>query len=312
MKVRIGTRGSMLALAQSEWVKNQIESRYPHVQVELLKIKTKGDRILDSPLSRIGGKGLFVKEIEDALLNGRIDMAVHSMKDMPAILPEGLIIGAVPEREDIRDAFVSDMYDGIHELPEGALIGTSSLRRRAQILHMRPDIQVVPLRGNVDTRLRKLREGEFHAIVLASAGLRRLGREEVIKGYIPEGEILPAIGQGALAIETREDDRQIMDLIEFLDHTPTRIEVESEREFLRALEGGCQVPIGGVCRYQGSEVKIMGMVAELDGSKIIRDEIVCTPDRARESGKELAERLLLSGAGEILERIYGSERGMIQ
>lgn len=306
MKIRIGTRGSILAMAQSEWVKRQIKSRYPHVQVELFKIKTKGDKILDSPLSKIGGKGLFVKEIEDALLSERIDIAVHSMKDMPAVLPEGLMICAVPQREDVRDAFISQDFKSLSELPQGARIGTSSLRRRAQILHLRPDLEVVPLRGNVDTRLRKLREGEFHAIVLASAGLKRLGREDVIRQYIPENNILPAIGQGALAIETKEDKGEIKELVAFLDHNPTRIEVESEREFLRELEGGCQVPIGGICRYRAGKVKMTGMVAELDGSNLIKDEVVSSPDDSKESARALARRLLQSGAREILDKVYGA------
>ena len=305
MIIRLGTRGSKLAIAQSEWVKRRIISRYPDIQVEITRIRTKGDRMLDTPLSRIGGKGLFVKEIEDAILDGRIDIAVHSMKDLPVVLPDGLEISAVPEREDPRDAFLSANYRSIGDLPEKGRVGTSSLRRRAQILYLRPDLEVVQLRGNVDTRIRKLKEGEFDAIVLASAGLKRIGYQEIIREYIAEEIIVPAIGQGALAIESRSNDQRIEKIISFLDHAPSRIEVEAERSFLRELEGGCQVPIGAICRYLGDTIRISGMVAEINGSKMVKDVITADSHQPHEAGVRLAKNLLNTGARTILEEIYG-------
>ncbi len=307
MVLRIGTRGSKLALAQSEWVKKRIEGRHPHAQVQLVRIKTTGDKILDSPLAKIGGKGLFVKEIEEALLNERVDLAVHSMKDVPAALPEGLVLATFPEREDPHDAFVSIDCPNLDRLPQGARVGTGSLRRAAQLLHIRPDLELLPLRGNVDTRLRKLEAGEFQAIILAAAGMRRLGFEDRITQLLSSEQILPAIGQGALGLEVRHDDEETIGLINFLNDEETQVTVEAERAFLKELEGGCQVPIAAFSRLNGGRLDLEGMVAELDGSKIIRDRITGARNEAEDMGIRLARRLLTSGADEILERIYGKK-----
>jgi len=306
MIVRIGTRGSKLALAQSEWVRKSVREKSPEVQVELVRIKTTGDKILDSPLSRIGGKGLFVKEIEEALLEERVDLAVHSMKDVPAELPEGLTLAAFPPREDPRDAFVSFRYRSVGDLPGGSRVGTSSLRRAAQLLHVRPDLEIVPLRGNVDTRLRKAKDGEVDGVILATAGLRRLGLAERITEIIPENVVLPAIGQGALGLEVREGDTRMLDLVQMLNHEPTEVTVRAERAFLKELGGGCQVPVAALCRMEQSQIHLRAMVADLDGSRIFQDEIQAHRSEAVETGAALGRRLLEAGAGEILEAIYGS------
>jgi hydroxymethylbilane synthase len=274
------------------------------VRVELIRIKTTGDRILDSPLSTIGGKGLFVKEIEEALIEKRVDLAVHSMKDVPAILPDELILSTFPQREEPRDAFVSAEYETLDALPGGAKVGTSSLRRSAQLLSRRPDLMVAPLRGNVDTRLRKLDAGELHAIILATAGLRRLGFADRINRVLSEEEMLPAIGQGALGLEVRREDRTTMALLHFLDNEETRVAVRAERSFLGKLEGGCQVPIAALARFEDGTLRLKGLVAELDGSRLIRNEITGPPDEAEEMGVDLARMLLDAGADEILARIY--------
>jgi hydroxymethylbilane synthase len=305
MILKIGTRGSKLAIAQSLWVKKRIETRYTDIQVELVTIKTTGDKILDSPLSQVGGKGLFVKEIEEALLAKRVDIAVHSMKDVPVELTEELILCNFPEREDPSDALVSTEDKSVDTLLPRSRVGTSSLRRSAQLLHMRPDLELVPLRGNVDTRLQKLESGEVDAIVLAAAGLKRLGLEELISHIIPFEQILPAIGQGALGLEVRQYDERTIDLLDFLNHEPTEVAVRAERSFLKELEGGCQVPIAGFASLNADAVHLKGMVAELDGRRIVRDEITGKKDQAEEIGIKLARRLLDSGAREILEQIYG-------
>ncbi len=305
MIVRIGTRGSKLALIQSEWIKGRIETQHPDVRVELTIIKTTGDKILDSPLSAIGGKGLFVKEIEDALLQNRVDLAVHSMKDVPAELPDELMLAVFPEREDPRDALISTGDAGIDELPRKAKLGTSSLRRAAQILHIRPDLNIAPLRGNVDTRLGKLLEGELDCIVLATAGLKRMGLEGRISQILPSNTILPAIGQGALGLETRREDEQTLRIIDFLNHEPTQAAVAAERAFLKELEGGCQVPIAGLAQLEDGRLHFTGMVAELDGTRLIQDSISGHKNDAVPMGKALAHKLLADGAREILERIYG-------
>lgn len=305
MDLRIGTRGSKLALAQSAWVKEQIETRYPDMQVDLVNIKTKGDKILDSPLSKIGGKGLFVKEIEDALLRKEVDLAVHSMKDVPVELPEGLRLCIFPEREDPHDAFVSLHFRTLWDLPRGASVGTGSLRRSAQLSHMRPDLRVVPLRGNVDTRLKKLSSGNLEAVILAAAGLKRLGLSAKISHIFSAKELLPAIGQGALGIELREDDVEVKERVSFLNHGVTELAVRAERAFLKTLEGGCQVPIGGHAFLGENGLNLEGMVAELDGSRIIRDGLTGSMDSPEEIGVTLAERLLGAGADRILARIYG-------
>ena len=305
MNLKIGTRGSRLALKQSEWVKGKIEAKHPEVHVELIRIKTTGDKILDSPLSRIGGKGLFVKEIEDALLESRVDLAVHSMKDVPAELPDRLFLSTFPEREDPSDALISGDGRTLDQLPREARIGTSSLRRGAQLLHIRPDLKLVPLRGNVDTRIRKLESGDLHAIILATAGLRRLGLSARITQSISFDQVLPAIGQGALGLEVRRDDEQTINLLDFFNHEPTRIAVSAERAFLKELEGGCQVPIAGLARLDGNELHFEGMVAELDGTKLFKEATIGATDQAEEIGIALARRLLASGADKVLERVYG-------
>jgi hydroxymethylbilane synthase len=306
--LRIGTRGSKLALVQSTWVKAKIEQKHPNAHVELVTIKTTGDTILDSPLSKVGGKGLFVKEIEDALLNGRIDLAVHSMKDVPAELPEGLVLSIFPQREDPRDAFVSTQYRTLNLLPHGSRVGTSSLRRAAQLLNVRPDLEMVSLRGNVDTRLRKLAAGEFQAIILATAGLRRFGLADRISQVFSTDQMLPAIGQGALGLELRADDTETMGLLDFLNHEPTRITVGAERAFLKELKGGCQVPIAAFAHLNGQRLHLQGMVAELDGSSLLRDHLTDNKDKAEDLGINLARKLLDAGADRILADIYDKDQ----
>jgi len=303
--LRIGTRGSKLALWQSEWVKGKLQSAYPGLQVELVRIKTTGDKILDSPLSKIGGKGLFVKEIEEALFSRRIDLAVHSMKDVPVELPRGLTLCCYTEREEVRDALVSRNELKLHELPRGARLGTSSLRRSAQILHLRPDMNIASLRGNVDTRLRKLDQGEFDAIVLAGAGLKRLGLAQRVTQYLDPSEVLPAIGQGALGIEVREDDPETIEILSFLNHGPTAVAVKAERAFLRRLEGGCQVPIAAHAVFHDGILKLVGMVADLDGRNLVKGEAQGDGKDAEDIGTGLAEDLLERGANKILRRVYG-------
>jgi len=308
MIFRIGTRGSKLALVQSQWVKKCIEDQYTNIQVELVKIKTKGDKILDSPLSKIGGKGLFVKEIEDAILRREIDVAVHSMKDVPAEIPEELMLTVFPIREDPRDALVTHRHPSLDQLPPGSKVGTSSLRRAAQLLHVRPDLHVMPLRGNVDTRLKKLETGNLQAIVLAAAGLKRLGFSNRITQYLSTEQILPAIGQGALGLEARRKDKKTNEILSFLNHGPTETAIKAERAFLKELQGGCQVPIAAYAVVNGDTVYLRGMVAELDGSDFIGDEITGKMDSAKQMGRMLAKRLLDAGAGEILKRIYSADK----
>jgi hydroxymethylbilane synthase len=307
MKIRIGTRGSKLAIVQCEWVRERIRSTNPAVEVGLVRIKTEGDKILGSPLSKIGGKGLFVKEIEEALLDGRVDLAVHSMKDLPAELPEGLILAAFPEREDPHDVLISNGNLPLSELPKGGRLGTSSLRRAAQVLHLRPDLEILPLRGNVDTRLKKLKRGDFDAVILAAAGINRLGLAEEISQILTTVDVLPAIGQGVLGLEVRRDDRTVIDLLAAMNHRPTELAATAERAFLQKLEGGCQVPIAGLARLDGDALNLEGMVAELDGSRLLRDKIRGPGEQARELGASLAGRLIDAGAGEILDRIYGRD-----
>jgi hydroxymethylbilane synthase len=303
--LRIGTRGSKLALAQSEWVRDQIINHYPDDRVELVRIRTKGDKILDSPLSQIGGKGLFVKEIEEALLCKEVDLAVHSVKDVPAELPDGLQVRIYPRREDARDGFISLRYKELKELPNGATVGTGSLRRSAQLLALRPDLCIKAVRGNVDTRLRKLDAEDLHAIILAVAGLNRLGFSDRIGSVFSTDEVLPAIGQGALGLEMRKDDDKTYARLMFLNDYITEVTVRAERAFLKKLEGGCQVPIAGHGRLNGDVIHLQGMVAEPDGSKVIKDEISGSKDRPEEIGVMLAERLLSAGADKILECVYG-------
>ena len=301
----LGTRGSRLAVWQAEWVQAWLRESAPDVTVTLRRIKTSGDNILDVPLATIGGKGLFVKEIEDALLQGEIDLAVHSMKDVPTALPEGLEILCVPAREDPRDALISREAKPLDRLPRGARVGTSSLRRQAQLLHHRPDLKIEMLRGNLDTRLRKLRDGEFDAIVLAAAGLKRMGWVEQITEYLPSEVSLPAIGQGALGLEGRRDDAFVRGILAALDHHPTRTAVTAERALLERLEGGCQVPIAAHATLSGERLRLEGLVASVDGRRLVRDSVEGPVASARELGTRLAEQLLRQGGEAILNEIYG-------
>jgi hydroxymethylbilane synthase len=301
--IKIGTRGSKLALWQANWVKSVLEKKFPPHTVELIIIKTQGDKILDVPLAKVGGKGLFVKEIEHALLTRHIDIAVHSMKDMPAEIPDGLGIGAVPERENPSDVFISRSGLGFNELNSGSIIGTSSLRRGAQLRHARPDMVIQPLRGNLDTRLKKLETENLDAIVLAAAGVKRLNLEHKISEYLDPNIVLPAIGQGALCIEIRNDDPIVGPLVESLDHAPTRIAVKGERAFLNRLEGGCQVPIAGHGKISQDQFILTGLIAEVDGSQLIKAEKSGPMDSSEAVGIDLAEELLAKGADKILKKL---------
>ncbi len=302
-RIHIGTRGSKLALWQANWVKSRLEALHPSLTVELTIIKTKGDKILDVPLAKVGGKGLFVKEIEEALLEGRIDLAVHSMKDMPAEIPDGLCIGAVPERETPVDALISREGQALEELPRGARVGTSSLRRSSQLLRARPDLEIIPLRGNLDTRLRKLDEGRMDAIVLAGAGIRRLGLEERITQLLAPEIMLPAVGQGALCVETRAADAQIAPLVAPLEDQTTRLAVTAERAFLHRLEGGCQVPIAGHATLANNQLAICGLVSDLRGQTVYQETKNGPAAEAAAIGRHLADLLLDQGARAVLDRL---------
>lgn len=302
-KLTIGTRQSLLALWQSNHIAALLREKYPECEVVLKKIVTKGDRILDVPLAQIGGKGLFTKEIETELADGTIDLAVHSLKDMPTVLPEGLCLTAITERANVGDAFVSNKYASFEELPLGAVIGTSSLRRKAQLLAARPDLQIMDLRGNVDTRLRKLDEGLYDAIILAAAGLERLGHGDRITALIPPDVCLPAVGQGALAIEARTADDEVRSMLEFLNDLPTKQSTDAERAFLGLLEGGCQVPIGVHADVAGEQIKIEAIIAALDGSTVLRDTIIGKAEDAVALGQQLGKKMLAAGGQEILAAI---------
>ena len=301
--LKIGTRQSLLALWQSNHIAACLRKQYPECEVVLKKIVTKGDRILDVPLAQIGGKGLFTKEIEEDLLSGEVDLAVHSLKDMPTVLPEGLCLTAITERANVGDAFVSNKYDSFAELPSGAVVGTSSLRRKAQLLAARPDLTIRDLRGNVDTRLRKLDEGLYDAVILAAAGLERLGHGDRIKAVIPSSVCLPAVGQGALAIECRTDDAEVRQMLDFLNDMPTVHATNAERAFLGLLEGGCQVPIGVHADVDGEKIKIEAIIAALDGSTVLRDTIEGAADDAVALGQELGRKMLANGGQAILAAI---------
>jgi hydroxymethylbilane synthase len=333
-KIIIGTRGSKLALWQAEWIKSELQKLNPCLEIELNKIKTTGDKILDVPLAKVGGKGLFVKEIEEALLRGEADIAVHSMKDVPTDFPEGLHLAVITKREDPRDAFLSRISNfkfqisNFRDLPQGATIGTSSLRRSCQLLSIRPDLKIEQLRGNLDTRLRKLDEGQFDAIILAAAGVKRLGWSERITEILPPEISLPAIGQGAVGIECRVDDEFINSLISQLNHNETSVCVRAERAFLKKLEGGCQVPIAAYAKikqhsstaaqqqdtekdayaplnFRTSALIIDGLVGSVSGDRIVKGRIEGTPNDAENLGVKLAEDLLSRGAKEILDEVYG-------
>lgn len=299
----IGTRQSLLAMWQSNYIAGRLREEYPGCEVTLKKIVTKGDRILDVPLAKIGGKGLFTKEIEQELLDGTIDLAVHSLKDMPTVLPEGLCLTAITERASAGDAFVSNKYNRIEELPEGSVLGTSSLRRRAQLLAKRPDLKIVDLRGNVDTRLKKLDEGQMDAIILAAAGLTRLGHADRIKEIIPQSYCLPAVGQGALAIECRTDNFKVRQMLDFLNDTATKQATDAERAFLGLLEGGCQVPIGVHAEVKEGRIAMEAVIASLDGSTVLRDTAEGNAADAVTLGRTLGQKMLDNGGREILAAI---------
>ncbi|WP_103572200.1 hydroxymethylbilane synthase [Campylobacter concisus] len=302
-EIKIATRKSILALWQSEHIKARIEAQHKGVKVVLEGMKTKGDVILDTPLAKIGGKGLFTKELEDSMLKGETDIAVHSLKDVPVVFPEGLKLAAICSREDTRDAMISEKFAKFSDLPRGARVGTTSLRRKMQLLIMRPDLEIISLRGNVQTRLRKLKEGEFDAIILAMAGINRLNLKAEVAHIYTFGfdEMIPAMGQGALGVEAR-DEKQILDEISFLNDENAVIETTIERDFVSVLEGGCQVPIGISARLQGDEISIDAIVGLPDGSEFIKDSLKSSKDKFQSIGKELAHKFIEKGAKELLKR----------
>lgn len=306
--IRMGTRGSELALWQTNWVKQQLEQHFPNVGIDIIIMKTTGDKILDAPLSKIGDKGLFIKEIEHALLNNDIDLAVHSLKDVPTSVPEGLTIGAITKREDVRDVFIAHpkkLYKTFEELPKGAKVATGSLRRKCQLLHWRPDVKIVDIRGNLNTRFNKLEESDWDGMILAHAGIMRLGWEDRITEVLPFERMLPAVGQGALAVEIRENDTDIDNIIKKIHHEPTALATKGERALLRELEGGCQIPIGTYGRIKNEQFFLDAIVGSVDGKKTVRGKIHGAAEEAEELGTKLAQILLDSGGREILEYIRG-------
>jgi hydroxymethylbilane synthase len=305
--LRIATRKSPLALWQAEHVKARLQQAHPGLAVELVTMSTRGDKILDTPLAKIGGKGLFVKELEQGMLEGTADIAAHSIKDVPMEFPEGLHLATILEGEEPCDAFVSNKYDAVDELPQGAVVGTCSLRRRCQLLNQRPDLVIRDLRGNVNTRLAKLDNGEFDAIVLACAGLLRLEMDERIRQRIPAELILPAVGQGAIGLEAREGDDETLELLSVLDHQTTRYRVLAERALNHRLNGGCQVPIACHGIVDGEDLYLRALVGEPDGSNIVSGEIRGSVNDAEKLGTELADELLGNGAKAILDRLYAEQ-----
>ncbi|MDK8465604.1 hydroxymethylbilane synthase [Marinobacter sp. SS13-12] len=304
--LRIATRSSALALWQAEFIKSELERLNDSIEVELVKIKTQGDKILDVPLAKIGGKGLFVKELEEAMLAGQADLAVHSMKDVPMEFPEGLGLVAICEREDPTDAFVSNDFENVDALPHGAVVGTASLRREAQLRAYRPDLEIRTLRGNVNTRLAKLDAGDYNAIILASSGLKRLGFQERIRYCLPDSISLPAVGQGALGIECRLDDAELISMLDPLDHRDTSDRVKAERALNRRLQGGCQVPIAAYALLEDDDTLwLRGLVGAVDGTKVFRVEGRAPRSEGERLGRELAEDLLALGADKVLADIYG-------
>jgi len=304
--LRIGTRASQLALWQANWVKSELEKKYPGMEVTLTKIKTIGDKILDVPLAQVGGKGLFVKEIEEAMLRGEIDIAVHSMKDVPTDFPEGLGLHCITEREDPRDAVISRNVK-FADLPQGARIGTSALRRQAQLLKVRPDLEMCIIRGNVETRIRKLDDDKLDAVILAAAGLKRLGFTEKVAEYLDVNLSIPAIGQGALGIECRLADPVITGIIDFFNHAETSYAVRAERALLKRCEGGCQVPIAAHGTVNAGSLSLVGFIASVDGSRSVRGEISGPMEECEKLGIQLADRLLADGGKVILEEVYQRE-----
>ncbi|MCS5587408.1 MAG: hydroxymethylbilane synthase [Porticoccaceae bacterium] len=308
--VRIATRKSPLAMWQAEYVKRQLLEHHPQLQVDLLAMSTRGDKLLDTPLAKVGGKGLFVKELEIAMLEGKADIAVHSMKDVPMAFPEGLALAVICEREDPTDAFVSNNYTSLDQLPAGAVVGTSSLRRQSQLRAQFPDLQIKELRGNVNTRLAKLDSGEYHALILASAGLTRLNMPQRIASRLDTGLCLPAGGQGAVGIECRADDSESLDLLKPLHHLDSACCVLAERAMNRRLQGGCQVPIASFAELDpsGDTVKMRGLVGSIDGQTLLEADIQGPRESAEQLGEALAEQLLSMGAGKILAAVYGTEQ----
>jgi len=302
-EIRLGTRASLLALSQANWVKSRLEEAHAGLKVTLIHIRTTGDK-LNVPLFEMGGKGLFVKEIEDALLRGDVDLAVHSAKDLPALIPEGLALMAFPEREDPRDVLISRDGKRWSDIPAGGGVGTGSLRRRAQLLHLRPDLEIIPMRGNLDTRIKKLSTSKLEAIVVAAAGLHRLNWGDRISEHFEPEVLLPAIGQGVLAIEGRKGDERINQLVAPLSHFPTEASLMAERAFLGRLEGGCQVPIAGFAKLDSGRLSLTGLVAGVEGDRIIRGKVEGPAAKNEELGKQLAEELLAQGAGDILREVY--------
>ncbi|MED1490417.1 hydroxymethylbilane synthase [Bacillus smithii] len=303
-KIIVGSRRSKLALTQTKWVIQQLKRLNPSYEFEIKEIVTKGDKILDVTLSKVGGKGLFVKEIEQAMLNKEIDMAVHSMKDMPAYLPEGLTIGCIPEREDHRDVLISKDGLTLDQLPAGAKIGTSSLRRGAQILAHRPDVKIQWIRGNIDTRLKKLETDDYDAIVLAAAGLSRMGwTKDVVTQFLDPDICLPAVGQGALAVECRKDDEELLSLLQGLNSTDTAQSVAAERAFLQKMDGGCQVPIAGYAHVKGEEVALTALVASPDGKTVYKE--MAAGKNPEQVGEEVARRMIRMGAKQLIDQLAG-------
>lgn len=298
LRIKIGTRGSKLALWQSNFIATELVKNNPNTEIELVKVQTQGDKILDAPLAKIGGKGLFTKELELQLLAGTIDIAVHSLKDVPTELDERFKIAAITRRENPFDAFVSNKFSSFDELPQGAIVGTSSLRRAAQILILRPDLKIKNLRGNVDTRLKKLDAGEFDAVILATAGLKRLGYDSRIKQTLTQ--IIPAAGQGAIAVEIRADDDKTFDAVKFLNDAETCAAVKVERDFLKVVGGGCQIPVGIFAEVDGEKISARAVIASLDGKNFVKDTAVDTLENLNDFGKNFAEKLLHNGGREIL------------
>jgi hydroxymethylbilane synthase len=305
-RLLLGTRGSPLAVYQAEWVKQRLIEIHRGIEIGLIKISTRGDRVLDSSLAKIGGKGLFVKEIEEALISHKIDLAVHSVKDMTSELPPGLILTAICEREDPRDALVCRRAESVMDLPEQARIGTSSLRRKSQILHRWPKSQIVELRGNVGTRLKKLENEKLDAVIMAAAAMIRMGWTERVTHYFSPRELLPAAGQGAMGIETRAGDRETRELLDPLDHDESRIAVMAERAFLALLEGGCQVPMAAYAQVDRGIINIEGLIASLDGKEIIRDKMSGPVHEPEKLGRNLAKALLEQGGDKILREVLAS------
>lgn len=308
-KIIIGSRGSELALWQSNFVKKELEKKNKNIEVEIIIIKTKGDKILDVSLSKIGDKGLFTKELEKELLNGKIDLAVHSLKDLQTQIPEGLKLGAVTKRHKVEDVLIARKKGiTIFDLKENAIVATGSLRRRSQLLHLRPDLNINELRGNVPSRIKKFSESDWDAIILASAGVERLGLKKFISSYIPKELILPAVGQGALAIEIREDNLFIQDIVNSVNDENTHKAILAERAFLKKLEGGCQVPIGAFAEIKSNGLYFDGLVASIDGSVLFRKKIRGTVSQSEKIGEQLAKDLLKAGAKKILDEIFNNTR----